>query len=197
MELSVKEWVEFVCEFTWRKFFASLVVLAVMVAILSGYERYTSSFTLSRLQKSAELIAKLQEMELTIKNNSPELQSDYRALVTQASEAIKTKPLSLDILPTTLRFSMDIVWKFFAGGALFFFLGTFLLIITKDKSRWMLLSGTFQVGVLTGFFAMWIPAVDWPWFHIFIFPFLFSIVVMIIVVPINYVVGKIKAKNIT
>jgi hypothetical protein len=168
-----------------------------MVAILSGYERYTSSFTLSRLQKSAELIAKLQEMELTIKNNSPELQSDYRALVTQASEAIKTKPLSLDILPTTLRFSMDIVWKFFAGGALFFFLGTFLLIITKDKSRWMLLSGTFQVGVLTGFFAMWIPAVDWPWFHIFIFPFLFSIVVMIIVVPINYVVGKIKAKNIT
>ena len=70
MELSVKEIVEVVTEFTWRKFFALLVVLAILVVFFSGYERYTSSFRLSRLQKSAELIAKLQEIDLTITNNS-------------------------------------------------------------------------------------------------------------------------------
>jgi hypothetical protein len=197
VELPVKEIVEVLTEFTWKKFFIFLGLLTALIVGLLAYEGYTSSFRLSRLQKSAELVAKLQEIDLTITNNSQGLQNAYQALVVQANEAIATKPLSLDVLPTTLRISMDTVWKFLAGGVLWFILGTFLLIITKDKSRWALFGGMVQVGVLTGFFAMWIPAVHWPWFHIFIFPFLFAFGVMVVVVPIVYVTGKIKANKKT
>lgn len=84
-----------------------LVVIILAIFVLSLFERYTSSFRLTRLQRSAELIAKLQETNLTITNSSQEFQADYKALVIQANEAITVKPLSLDILPTKLHLSLD------------------------------------------------------------------------------------------
>jgi hypothetical protein len=96
-----------VTDFTWKTIFAVLVVIILAIFVLSLFERYTSSFRLTRLQRSAELIAKLQETNLTITNSSQELQADYKALVIQANEAITVKPLSLDILPTKLHLSLD------------------------------------------------------------------------------------------
>jgi hypothetical protein len=195
VELSVKEIVEVVTEFTWRKFFALLVVLAIMIVAFSGYERYTSSFRLSRLQKSAELIAKLQEIDLTITNNSQELQSDYRALVAQANEAITTKPLSLDIFPTTLRFSMDVLWKFLAGGAVWFVIGFIMLLKMKGTEAWSALGGSSMIGIIAGFLSIWIPAIWWPWFHLFIYPLIFIFGFFLVMVPFIYVSRKIAAKK--
>jgi len=108
----------FFSEFTWRRFFALLVVAALLFVAFSLFERYTSSFRLSRLQKTADLISKIQEIELTITNASPEVRSDYKAVVAQVTDAVNSKPLSLDFIPSTLHFSMDGFWKFIAGGSL-------------------------------------------------------------------------------
>jgi hypothetical protein len=195
VEISFKEVVEVVTEFTWRKFFALLVVLAILLVAFSGYERYTSSFRLSRLQKSAELIAKLQEIDLTITNNSRELQGDYLALVAQANEAITTKPLSLDILPTTLHLSMDVLWKFLAGGLVWFAFGFIMLLKMKGAEAWSALGGSSMIGTIAGFLSIWIPPIWWPWFHIFIYPIIFSIGFVLVMIPFVYVSRKIAAKK--
>jgi len=195
VELSVKEVVEVVTEFTWRKFFALLVVLAVAVSAFYGYERFTASISLNRLQKSAELIAKLQEIDLTITNNSQELQKDYKALVAQANEAIETKPFSLDVVPTTLHFSMDALLKFLAGGAVWYIFGIIMLLKMKGTEAWNALAGSSMIGTIAGFLSIWIPAIWWPWFHLFVYPLIFIFGFFLVMVPFALVSRKISANK--
>jgi len=141
------------------------------------------------------LIAKLQEIDLTITNNSQELQNDYRALVEQANEAITTKPLSLDILPTTLHFSLDVLWKFLAGGAAWFACGIIMLLKMKGTQAWSALAGSSMIGTISGFLSIWIPAIWWPWFHLFIYPIIFIFCFFLVMIPCVFVSRKIAAKK--
>ena len=80
--------------------------------IVSIYEIYTSAFRFSRLQKAADLLSKIEELDSRGTNASPELLRARKALVAQSVEAIDSKPITLQFVPSTLKFSMDGVWKF-------------------------------------------------------------------------------------
>jgi len=159
-------------EFTWRRFLALVIVVALLFLGFSFYERYTSSFRLSRLQKSAELLIKVHEMEQAMTNGSPELQRASRALVEQSIHAVEIAPISLDVLPTTLRFSTDYLWKFLAGCAAWiaFAASRVPRILRGDKVSRTSALGLLFFAVLVGLAGLAIPAIWWPWFHLVIYP---------------------------
>jgi hypothetical protein len=187
----------FFSEFTWRRFFALLVVAALLFMAFSLFERYTSSFRLGRLQKSAELISKIQAIETTITNSSLELQRDYRALIAQATEAVEVKPISLDVLPSTLRFSMDDVWKFLAGGVLWFIFALFTIpkSLRGDKESRRAFGGMMLFAAISGFVGIFVHPYRWPWFHLFLFPFILMGAVFLMLVPVIYFVTKRASKK--
>src|SRR6185295_2642095 len=127
-------------------------------------------------------------------NASPELLRARKALVTQAVEAIDTKPVTLQFIPSTLKLSMDGLWKLLAGAS--FWCGIALTQIggIKDPKKRSTMFGMLSVGVITGFIGMFVPSIWWPWFHIFVLPWVFLIVIVILVLPVGYIASK-RAAN--
>jgi hypothetical protein len=197
MDKLVERLAEFFSEFTWPRFFALLVVISLLVVAFSLFERYTSSFRLGRLQRTADLISKIQEIETTITNATPELRADYKALLAQTTEAVNSKPISLDFIPGTLRFSIDGLWKFLAGGSLWILLGLFAVREERKKGSSIknLIGGFVVLAAISGFAGMFVPSIWWPWFHIFIWPLVFLFGVTLLLVPVIYMGRKFSTKK--
>lgn len=159
-------------EFTWRRFLAFLIFVGLLFLGFLVYERYTASFQLSRLQKSAELIITIHNMEMSITNGSTAIQKAGHSLAEQSIQAVEAKPLSLDILPTTLRFSTDYLWKFLAGCAAWIALSISRMprIVRGDKASKATATGFLFFGILAGLIGLAIPTFWWPWFHLVIYP---------------------------
>src|SRR6516162_6374800 len=85
-------------EFTWQKLRILLAVGMVGIVGFFVYERYTSSFQFSRLQKATELLVKLQEIQIRSTNSAPEIEAARKELVAQVAQAINQKPISLDFI---------------------------------------------------------------------------------------------------
>ena len=187
-------------EFTWPRFFALLAVAVAFFISVTLYERYTSSFLLGRLPRSAELISKIQEIELSITNASPALRHDYEALLAQASSAVQEQPMSLGFIPAKLRLQKDAISKFFAGGALWF-LFAFIALVTprsgNDTTAFRGFSGLIAFGVVAGLIGIFIPDFCWPWFHIFIYPLVVMFLMLLAILPLVYFSRKIAANNPT
>ncbi len=197
MDKLVERLAEFFSEFTWPRFFALLVVISLLIMAFSLFERYTSSFRLGRLQRTADLISKIQEIETTITNATPELRADYKALLAQTTEAVNSKPVSLDFIPSTLRFSMDGLLKFVAGGSLWLLFELFAVLAERKKGgdTKSLVGGFFIFASISGFAGTFFPSILWPWFHVFIWPFIFLFAVALLLVPVAYVGRKFSAKK--
>jgi hypothetical protein len=159
-------------EFTWRRFLALIILFGLLVLGFSLYERYTSTFRLSRLQRSAELLIKVHEMESAITNGSPELQHASHMLVDRSIHAVEIEPLSLDVLPTRLRFSTDYLWKFLAGCAMWVALAISRVskIVRGDKASRTSAFGLLLFSILAGLVGIAIPPIWWPWFHLVVYP---------------------------
>lgn len=159
-------------EFTWKRFFALVVVIALMLISFSLFERYTSSFRLNRLQKSVELLIKVQEIEKTATTGSPEIKRASKEIMKQTLEAIEVKPLSLDIFSSTFTFSIDHLWKFIAGSLFWAIVALTRLpkIIRGEKRARASFFGILFLAIITGMFAMQIPGIWWPWGHLILYP---------------------------
>ena len=190
------ELLKFFGEFNLKKFFATVVMTLIALALFSIYEFYTSSFRFSRLQKAADLLHRIDEIELQGTNTSPELQRARKTIVTQAVEAIVTKPFTLEIIPSTLKFSMDGVWKFMAGAALWLFFALFQIGGLTDPKKRSTFFGLVTVAIITGFMGMFVANYWWPWFHIFIFPWVALLCIGVALLPFGYFVTKRAAKKI-
>ena len=188
------ELLKFFSEFTWKKLFSIFVILAIAFTIVSIYEIYTSAFRFSRLQKAADLLSKIEELDSHGTNASPELLRARKALVTQAVEAIDTKPITLQFVPSTLKFSMDGTWKFFAGAAFWCLISLTQIRNATDTKKNNAFIGMVTFGIMNGFIGMFVPNVWWPWFHIFILPLVFLICIMILILPVGYIASK-RAAN--
>jgi hypothetical protein len=187
------ELIKFFSEFTWKKFFSVIVMLAVFFIIVSIYEIYTSAFRFSRLQKAADLLAEIQTIDSHGTNSTPELERAKKALISQAVEAIDTKPMTLDFVPSTLKFSMDGLEKFFAGGLIWYiFALTQIRKIGKPNNPFV---GMILIAVISGFTAMFVRSIWWPWFHILIYPWIFLFGIGMLLLPIGYFFSKRAAKQ--
>jgi len=183
----------FFAEFTWRRLFAGFVLLAVILLV---YERYTCSFRLSRLQKATELLLRLQEVQSSKTNSTPDMQRAWTALASQAAKAIEAEPPSFEFIPAKLTFSTDSLRKFLAGGCLYFVFALFQLPKVQQKAGRDALGTTVMLAVAAGGVATQVPTVWWPWFHVLIYPLLFIAVVGVILLPVALVLPAFaRARN--
>jgi hypothetical protein len=186
---------KFFSEFTWRKLGALIIVGVCTVVALSLYERYTSSFRINRLQRVTELLLKVRELEDKHAEAGSDLELARTTLIKQVIEAVQQKPITLDVLPTTIRLSVDDAWHFLAGSALWFILAATQINSLKEKKGRDAFVGLFLVACVSGFFAIFTPIVWWPWFHLFIYPFLLVAAIAVAMAPFAYIVSKRAAKK--
>jgi len=137
----------------------------------------------------------VQELESRQIAPNSELDRARRALVAQTVEAVEKKPLTLDFVPATMHFSMDNLWCFMAGSAMWIVFALFQLPKIKEKKERDAFLGILLVAGLSGFFAVFVPPIWWPWFHLFIYPFLLIATIATASVPIVYFIKKRPIKN--
>ena len=169
--------------FSYRRFLALGGLLALLFGGLYGYEAYTASFRLSRLQKSADLLVRLHDLETNTVTGSPALQHSMKLLQERAAATIEATPNLPEWRPTKLRFSLDSAWMFLAGSAQWFLFGLLPFGKWKNpegrKDGEMKLTIAFALGVG----ATFTPAIWWPWFHLLFYPFLAAAVLLFVITP--------------
>jgi hypothetical protein len=175
-----------------RKVISALVLLILIAAGFLAYERITLSFTLDRLQKSADLVLKLQEISNELRTNpNQELEADYQAIKAQSEKAIRLVPAPYQIatLPTQARL-MDIFTRFLCGSGFLwvFWFAALSFHFKKPQPEpsakigfWNITKTFAQVGFVYGFWGVLMPKVYWPfdWWplvHILVWPALLTII---------------------
>jgi hypothetical protein len=159
--------------------------------LLVSYERYTATFRLGRLQKESDLLARLQETQMRSTNVlDPELIRLQAVLLANAAKTIEEKPISLEFVPSKLTFSFDSLWKFVWGGSLWLVFAIIWLPKSKTKEGKEQIKGFFVLAVVSGVIGLFVPPIWWPWFHIFIFPWLLIICFFIAIAPFAIVIAN-------
>lgn len=174
-------------EFTWKRFLSLIVFLVIVLLGFLLYERYTSNFQLSRIQKTAEILELLQKIQAQ-QEMSPEIALIHSQLAVELEAVLNAKPWSV-AFPEVIKIENgpQTIGKFIAGGFLWILFACFTIpgIVKKDQGS----IGAFIVLCLIGIFFGWvgtkIPTIWWPWMNLIIYPIghVFLIVLPFIAVP--------------
>lgn len=182
-------------ELTFRRFISLILILVIFMCVFVGYERVTSSFSLSRIQKSAELLSKL--TELRGRSLDPESKAICDKLVLQLQKAVDSDPLSLSIVSTPFVMKTEFLWKFLFGGAAWFIMALFNLpkAIKREKVSINNFYVLLVVGCIFGGIGLFIPAFWWPYFHLLVYPFLAVMIFLVIGLIVGMKSGNHKSKE--
>lgn len=168
MKDAIEAFLNFFLEFTWPRIRAVLILLIIVVIGIFCYDAYTSAITYGRLQKAAELILTLQEIEESTIKRSHALEETYQTLLSRTKDAIIPKPWT--IASRTNETSQ--LLKFFAGGGLWFAISLMMIpqITRKNGSGLSGIFVTLTFGCIFGGIGMLLPTIFWPWFNLIIYP---------------------------
>lgn len=123
-------------EFTWKRFFGFLLLAIVLFALLIGYERYTNTMYLGRIEKSTSILKTLKEIDQISLGKDKELLQSYNYLKSQLYVA--TNQNNKDLIPKNW-YSRILVpeakWKFLTGGMIWWlFSGIALIDVYRKKN---------------------------------------------------------------
>lgn len=121
-------------EFTWKRFFGFLVLTVILISLLIGYEKYTNSMYLGRIEKSASILKTLKEIDQISLGKDKELLQSYNYLKSQLYEA--TNQNRKELLPKIWLnkiFVPEAKWKFLCGGAFWWLFSLIALIDVYRK----------------------------------------------------------------
>jgi hypothetical protein len=190
----ITELIKFLGSPTRGKWPVLITLVFLALAILIGYERYTATFRLGRLQKEANLITQLQEIQARGTNMmTPQLNELEATLLTNATLTIQESPISLKYVPSRLTFSFDSLWKFLFGASMWLLFALIYFFKAKTPAEKNTIKGFIVLSILSGFAGLFVPPIWWPWFHIFIFPWLFIIGFLVILLPFAILIGNYQA----
>jgi len=166
-------------ELTIRKFISLICMLILCLLGFVGYERFTSSFSLNRIQKSVELLSEL--TELRSHNLDPESKAICDRLLAQLQKAVESDPISLRVVSRPIIVKTEIFWKFLFGGAVWFAFSLLNLrkAFRRDGKDKHLSLGLFLGGCFFGVIGVFIPAYCWPYFHLMIYPSIIGVIIII------------------
>jgi hypothetical protein len=172
MTAIIEAFLKFFAEFSWKRLLATLVVALLIVIGFMLYERYTSGFRLGRIQKQAELLVTLNQLQTANIRSDPKLGKIYDRLVADADDAAQTKPLSISFFVFPSSMFSHVIAKFLAGGAPWTLIGLFFIpgILRGDKGSASALLGVTVFVVLFGVIGAVLPNIWWPWFNLLIYP---------------------------
>jgi hypothetical protein len=179
-----------ISDFNWRNLRIFLSVIIAGIACFYVYDYYTAAFELARLQKSADLLARLQEIQAHGTNSSPELLKAQDAITAQATYVIEQKPLTLNYFWSKRSCLPNPIVNFIIS-AFPFLIFSLILIPRKSQQRITSLAVVFialalfsgMLGIITGeFFG--------PWFRLVGLPSIIFFIFLILILPSNYRAAK-------
>lgn len=157
-----------ITEFSWKRFFGLLLLVIIVMLGLSLYERFTSSFRLNRLQKEAEILATLQEIEKKGPMADSKLNNTFSQISQELQEASTYRPLTLKFAISATPF-----WKFIAGASiwLIFSVLTFIdALKTRKHDDWSVCGFTLVLAVIFGMVGVAIPDQRQVWINYILYP---------------------------
>lgn len=166
-------------ELTLRRFMSLLMIAFICMLGFMGYERFTSSFSLNRIQRSAELLKELADLRKS--GLDDELKGVCDRLVGQLQKAVEADPLSLRVVSKPFVFKTEVALKFLFSGAIWFGISLFSIrkALRREQDGVNSFFGLLGAGCIFGILGIFIPAIWWPYFHLVIFPFLIAVLLMI------------------
>lgn len=169
-----QELLHFLRGVTWKSF--GILVALIIVATIGFliFERYTSSFEFSRIQRATELLGQLEAFDKEGISESSKLGPAYNKLVDQFEKDLDEKPLSISLegyFPQSSFFAFlrKNFWKFFAGGLpwIILWLSNFSNP-QKSPPKISGLLGFLLFALAFGFVGMFLPSN--PWINYFVYP---------------------------
>ena len=165
-----------------------LVIVVVLISASIIYESYTNNFKLGRLEKATQLLIQLQKVkENTNFNNDADVGKIYKEIISQLSETISRMPIREG---TNQRIIM--LYKFFAGGGLWFLLGVLFIpnIIKKALGAWNSLYIVIIFGIAFGCLGMFIPTISW--LNFVVYPIITFFIPLILILNWSLKLKKVK-----
>ena len=174
-------------ELTWRRFLAIIVFAALALSSVLLYERYTSNFRLSRVQRTAEALKTLREIERLGLESGSDTAELHAALVTELQTTLNAEPLSIRLpsfYQATLKHAN--VYKFLAGGFWWFLFAvfTFRSALRGDKDAGSAAIAFIVLGVFFGGIGWLLPTYRWPWFNLVLYPVVHIVLLIVLMIAI-------------
>ena len=182
IEAIVKAFDGLLSDFNWRRV-ASLILFTAYVAIIFGIcEAFSAHFRLSRLERTAGIIEKLQDIDSHGFKPDSALSKTYSDLEHQLQELTNPAPTSL---PSLLW-----LWKSLAAATPWL-LSSSVLAFDKRSA----LYGVLALGVITGIIGAFVPTFMWPWGNLIIFPIAAFILTAAIIVRVQNQINMASLKE--
>lgn len=178
-------------ELTFRKSISLIVIVGVFVIGFVFYERFTSSFSLSRIQKEVELLDKL--TDIRSRSLDPASKKICDLLTEQLDAAVNRRSLT----PQESSSSTKMFLKITMAVAPWVLLGVIILGDTakkKQQIRYMSL-GFLAIVVLAGAIGAVIPTLWWPYFNLIVYPIVSTVLFVFILSRISSGSDKEKANS--
>jgi cell division protein FtsL len=191
MKEIVEAVLKFLCEFTFRRFFAVVILLIIGTLAIVGYEHYTGNFEIKKLERTVALLKTLNYLKKEKIEESPKLKKVYNQAIANTEQLLIKKTFVL--IPELPKSSGVQFWKKILASIWFWLIMTVFMIpgaIKNWKEDGNALLGMAVFAILSGLVGLLIPAWWWPWLHAAIYP-LIQIVALIVFI----VIIAIKSKN--
>ena len=184
IEPIVKAFDALLSDFSWRRLTAIVVFTAYVVIICSAYEAFTGHFRLARIEHSARVLAKLQDIDSRPLNPSSPIAAIRDDLVTKLREISNPSTVSLPAFAGT--------WRFLASSGPWLLLSLmFVSGIRKGQAgAWSGFVGILFFGIIAGFTGLLIPTFLWPWGNLVLYP-----IVLFVLFSVGAVVWENRKKK--
>ncbi len=163
---------------------AALLICGLIA--FSVYERYTSYFRFTRIEKATTLLERLHELGSQV-GNEKKMAVIHSSLVESLEEivGISTKPPR----------KHSNMLRFLGGFWLWFAISLMILPSVKGKQDMSAIWGCWAFGLLFALFGMILPVGKWPWFHYLLYPILSLVGFFIFIAIIASAGSKSKKQN--
>jgi len=163
---------------------AILSVIFLLIVSIWGYERLTSNFYLSKLERKVTLLKELQSIANSGIDNQPELKPIYSSTIGELEAIDISQPL-LPSLPSLNLGTTTSIWKAISGAILWILIMAFGLSTEVQKAGRV--TGTVVglgialvlISLLFAWFGTLIPTLLYPWVNYIGFP-AFQVIAMIL-----------------
>jgi hypothetical protein len=151
-------------DFSWKRLLALLLVIGLIGLAALGYERYTSSFRLERIRRTAEVLTALKALDSSSYRTSRDLGATYAILAAELRASAQAQRMMPDVpyLRRQLE-SPEAWWRFLAGSVLWLILACFALndVLKEHREASAALAVTLVLALISGAVSAIVPVDAW------------------------------------
>ncbi len=161
--------------------FGLVIFLTIIVVGVGLYEKHTATFRLTKLERAAQII---NYISLSASADTNAVADISHSIIFQLKEIVSP---SSSISPSHSLFTR------FRYGLVFWIMMSLLFILSairKGEGEIKAAYGSLAYGAIIAAIAMFLPEGFWPWLHVFIYPILSLVILLLFLALIGYANDK-------